>query len=184
MAKPSSDDGSHANSKQLYIFNFTSLRDAWLQARSKTLTKRASRFIAPIFGAHPPLFLADVDHASSFALTPAQLLTFSYTTCVSLKNFILIKTHFFDYTPGVAEIDPDTGRRLLEVDEWVERETIRRRSVCCLGCLERFVFAEREFDVRGWQKHRDVCTGIEDMMWPFPIQATLTGFQGGELDGQ
>ncbi|KAK0432398.1 hypothetical protein EV421DRAFT_2024026 [Armillaria borealis] len=148
-------DGSHSNNKNLFIFDFTSLHDAWFQSRSesKTLPKRASRFVAPIFGAHPPdFFVTDSDF--DISLTHAQLLTFSYAMRKSLKDFILIKTHFFDYTPGLPEIDPDTGRRLLEVDEWVDGETIRPRVV----------FTEREYDVRGWQKHRDACTGIEDMM--------------------
>ncbi|KAK0199289.1 hypothetical protein DFS33DRAFT_1401242 [Desarmillaria ectypa] len=163
MAKPSFNDSDHPNTKHLFIFNFTSLHDAWLQSRSKTLPKPASRFVAPIFGAYPPTFSPYLP-LTPFTLTPAQLLTFSYAMRISLKDFILIKTHFFDYTPGVPVIDPDTGRRLLEVDEWVDRETIRPRSVGCLGCLDRVVFTEREYDVRGWQKHRDACTGIEDMM--------------------
>ncbi|PBK68146.1 hypothetical protein ARMSODRAFT_1020168 [Armillaria solidipes] len=158
-------DGYHSNNKHLFIFDFASLHDAWLQSRSesKTLPKRASRFVAPIFGAHPPHFSV-TDSDFDISLTHAQLLTFSYAMRKSLKDFILIKMHFLDYTPGLPEIDPDTGRRLLEVDEWVDGETIRPRSVSCLGCFHRVVFTEREYDVRGWQKHRDACTGIEDMM--------------------
>ncbi|KAG7442540.1 uncharacterized protein BT62DRAFT_935841 [Guyanagaster necrorhizus] len=90
-----------------------------------------------------------------------QRLSFRY---IIRDTFALVTTSFFNYMPGRPEIDSNTGRRLLGVDEWVDTITMRPKSVRCLGCNDRILFTRKDFDVRMWQTHRDSCKGIDDMM--------------------
>ncbi|PBK88232.1 hypothetical protein ARMGADRAFT_435614 [Armillaria gallica] len=69
----------------------------------------------------------------------------------------------FDYTPGSRDITAESGRRLLDVGEWVDTITMLPQTVCCLRCND-LVFNRRDFDARMWQRHRESCSGISNMI--------------------
>ncbi len=50
------------------------------------------------------------------------------------------------------------------VGEWVDTITMLPKSVCCLRCNDLIVFNCRVFDARMWQRHRDSCSGINNIV--------------------